>query len=338
MASSDDLPFAHGGPPLRGRLRAAPEDFFVDEDLGFEPEGTGEHIFVRIEKRGANTDWVARELAKFADIRPDAVSYSGMKDRHAVTRQTFSLHMPGKTDPDWNALRSDEFRVLSAGRHSRKLKRGTHKRNLFKIILRDVTGDPALADNIVRAIGTNGVPNYFGDQRFGRDAANVDRALAIFAGRRVQRHERSVLLSAARSQMFNSVLAERVRDGNWNRPIDGDVWMLAGSHSIFGPEPITDELTQRCSDGDIEPTGPLWGAGDLRSKGMVETIERRVADAHPKLAEGLAAEGLRQERRSLVLRPENLAAEWLSENDFELRFGLKSGSYATAIIREICES
>jgi tRNA pseudouridine13 synthase len=337
MTGNDDLPYAHGGPPLRGRLRAAPEDFFVDEDLGFELEGTGEHIFVRIEKRGANTDWIARELAKFAGVRPDAISYSGMKDRHAVTRQTFSLHMPGKADPDWSVLRSDEFRVLSAARHSRKLKRGTHKRNLFKIILRDVTGDAVGAGDIVRAIGSNGVPNYFGDQRFGRDAANVDRALAMFAGRRVQRHERSMLLSAARSQMFNSVLAGRVRDGSWNRALDGDVWMLAGSHSIFGPESITDELSARCASGDIDPTGPLWGAGELRSRALTETIERHVAAEHPILARGLEGEGLKQERRSLVLRPESFEAAWLTERDFELSFSLKAGSYATVIIREICK-
>jgi tRNA pseudouridine13 synthase len=336
VTNADELPYAHGGPPLRGVLRAAPEDFVVDEDLGFEPDGSGEHIFLRVEKRGANTDWVARELSKFAGVRPDAVSYSGMKDRHAVTRQTFSLHMPGKSDPDWDALRSDEFRVLSFARHSRKLKRGTHKRNLFKIILRDVDGDSARVDDVVRAVGANGVPNYFGDQRFGRNAANVDRALAMFAGKRVQRHERSLLLSAARSQLFNAVLAERVRDRNWNHPLDGDVWMLAGSHSIFGPEPITDELVKRCSGGDIDPTGPLWGAGDLRSNALVAELEQRVVSEYLVLAEGLVAEGLKQERRSLVLRPENFTAAWLTDRDFELSFVLKTGSYATVIIREIC--
>lgn len=338
MTNADELPYAHGGPPLRGVLRAAPEDFLVDEDLGFEPDGAGEHIFLRIEKRGANTDWVARELAKFASVRPDAVSYSGMKDRHAVTRQTFSLHMPGKADPDWGALHGDEFRVLSVARHSRKLKRGTHKRNVFKIILRDVEGDAARADDVLRAVEADGVPNYFGDQRFGRNAANVDRALAMFAGKRVQRHERSVLLSAARSQLFNAVLAERVRDRSWNRPIEGDVWMLAGSHSIFGPEPITDDLAARCISGDIDPTGALWGAGDLRSEAQVAAIEQCVASEHAALAQGLVKEGLKQERRSLVLRPENFTAVWLTSQDLGLSFALKSGSYATVILREICRT
>jgi tRNA pseudouridine13 synthase len=336
MTNADGLPYAHGGPPLRGVLRATPEDFFVDEDLGFEPDGTGEHVFVRVEKRGANTDWVAGELAKFAGLRPDAVSYSGMKDRHAVTRQTFSLHMPGKTDPDWSAVLSDDFRILSVARHSRKLKRGTHKRNVFKIILRDVSGDAARANEIVAAITKDGVPNYFGEQRFGRESANVGRAIDMFSGKRVRRHERSLFLSAARSHLFNAVLAERVRGGSWNRPLDGDVWMLAGTHSIFGPEPIADELADRCSGGDIDPTGPLWGAGELRSLASTETLERRIAEEHPILARGLATQGLKQERRSLVLRPGNFAAIWLTEHDLELRFDLSSGSYATVIIREIC--
>ena len=148
MSESEDLPYAYGGPPLRGTLRATPEDFFVDEDLGFEPDGAGEHVFVRVEKRGANTEWVARELARFAGVGPDAVSYAGMKDRHAVTRQTFSLHLPGKPDPDWSTLEHAEFRVLDSARHSRKLKRGALKGNAFQIVLRDVTGDRGAADTL----------------------------------------------------------------------------------------------------------------------------------------------------------------------------------------------
>ena len=134
---SIELPFAHGGPPLSGTLRATPEDFYVEEDLGFEPEGSGEHAFVRVEKRGANTEWVARQLAGFAGVSPNSVSYAGMKDRHAVTRQTYSVHLPGKPDPDWHALAQAEFRVLEARRHNRKLKRGAHKSNAFRIILRN---------------------------------------------------------------------------------------------------------------------------------------------------------------------------------------------------------
>lgn len=330
-----DLPRAHGGAPLRGILRAAPEDFFVDEDLGFAADGSGEHVFVRVEKRGANTDFVARELARFAGVRPDSVSYAGMKDRHAVTRQTFSVHLPGKADPDWPTLEHAEFRVLETARHSRKLQRGALKGNRFRIVLRDVEGGPAAAERVVEAIRTHGVPNYFGEQRFGREAANVEKALAMFKGRRVQRHERSLFLSAARSHLFNAVLAARVEQGNWNRPLDGEVWMLDGTHSIFGPEPLAPELVARLERGDIAPTGPMWGAGELRTRDAVAEMENSVAARYPELAAGLASAGLRQERRSLVLHPRELELCWLQDTGAELSFYLSSGSYATVLLREI---
>ena len=330
-----DLPYAYGGPPLRGVMRATAEDFFVDEDLGFAADGAGEHVLVRVEKRGANTDWVARELARYAGVAPDAVSYAGLKDRHAVTRQTFSVQVPIKREVDWAGLRHAEFRVLEATRHSRKLKRGALRGNSFRIVLRDVSGERAAADGVLANIAAHGVPNYFGEQRFGRDAANVDKALAMFAGKRVQRHERSLLLSAARSHLFNRVLAARVEHGDWNRPLDGEVWMLAGTHSIFGPEPVTPELIDRHARGDIDITGPLWGAGDLRSSAVVAELESAVGAAHSALASGLVANGLRQERRSLRLRGEALQARWLGEAALELSFRLTSGAYATVLLREI---
>ena len=331
-----ELPFAYGGPPLRGVMRATPEDFFVDEDLGFEPDGAGEHAFVRVEKRGANTEWVARQLARVAGVAPNAVSYAGMKDRHAVTRQTFSIHLPGRPDPDWSSLQSSEFLVLDCRRHSRKLKRGAHKANAFRIVLRDINGDRAAAERCLAQIAAGGVPNYFGEQRFGRGGDNLERARAMFGGRRVQRHEQGLLLSAARSHLFNRVLAERVLAGNWNQALDGEVWMLAGSHSIFGPEPISAGLTARLASGDIDPTGPLWGAGELRSTGAVAALERDAAAPDDDLVRGLVACGLRQERRALVLRPSGLVANWQGESALELSFRLNKGLYATVLIREIC--
>ncbi len=310
--------------------------FFVEEDLGFAAEGAGEHIFLRVEKRGANTDWVARELARHAEVGPDAVSYAGLKDRHAVTRQTFSVHLPGKREIDWAALKHDEFRILEAVRHNRKLKRGALKGNSFRIVLRDVEGDRDTAQMRFAAIGSHGVPNYFGEQRFGREGGNVVRARAMFAGRRVQRHERSLLLSAARSFLFNAVLAARVERGDWSKPLAGEVWMLAGTHSIFGPEPFTPELTARFVRGDIGLTGMMWGRGELRSAEQVVELERGIAMQYPDLTAGLEANDLRQERRTLALRPSDFAARWLSESALELTFHLPAGAYATTLIREIC--
>jgi tRNA pseudouridine13 synthase len=331
------LPFAHGAPPLSGRLRAAPEDFVVDEDLGFAADGTGEHVFVRVEKRGANTDFVAKELARFAGVSAEAVSYAGMKDRHAVTRQTFSLHLPGKADPDWSALAHAEFRVIDSVRHSRKLKRGALRGNRFVLRLSALTGDRAAADAALAAIAAAGVPNYFGEQRFGRGGDNLERARAFFAGQRLPRHLQGLMISSARSAIFNAALARRVEQGSWNRALDGEVWMLEGSHSVFGPEPLSDTLQRRLDEFDIHPTGPMWGQGELRSQGAVAAIEHAAAAEFPGFPEGLARAGLRQERRSLRLRPQELRWEWQDDDSLELAFGLPAGSYATGVVREVMD-
>jgi tRNA pseudouridine13 synthase len=175
-----ELPFAHGGPPVEGRIRVEPGDFRVDEVLGFEPSGAGEHAFLFVEKIGANTEWVARRIAEKAGVAPIAVGYAGLKDRHAVTRQSFSVQLPGRDDPDWSSLAIPGVRVLAASRHDRKLKRGSHRGNRFRIRVRDVEGDRERVESRIAVIRERGVPNYFGEQRFGRDAGNVDLAREMF--------------------------------------------------------------------------------------------------------------------------------------------------------------
>lgn len=330
--------FAHGGPPLRGVLRAVPEDFEVDEELGFEPDGAGEHVFVRIEKREANTEWVAQRLAQLAGVAPMNVGFSGLKDRHALTRQTFSVQLPGRADPDWHAMDIEGVRVLSAKRHSRKLKRGVHQGNRFVICLRNVEGDRDAAERALARVREEGVPNYFGAQRFGRNGENLRSAQALFSGARMGRSQRGFALSAARSHLFNAVLDRRVAAGNWNQALEGEVWMLAGTHSIFGPQPLDDTLRERLAAFDIDPTGPLWGRGDLRSMLEVAQIEQGVAAAEAQLAAGLVAEDLRQERRSLRLRTSGFQHEWLADDGLRLSFGLPSGAFATSVIREICNT
>ena len=327
-------PLALGGAPLQGRLRSVAEDFQVDEELGFAPDGAGEHVFLRVEKRGANTDWVAKAIARHAGVAAEAVSYAGLKDRHAVTRQTFSVPVPLRREMDWSGLHSDEFRVLDAVRHSRKLKRGALQGNRFRIVLREISGDRAAAERVLQAIAQRGVPNYFGEQRFGRDGDNAARALAMFQGRRVARHERSLLLSAARSQIFNNLLAVRVAQANWDLALEGEVWMLAGSHSIFGPEALSAALQARLAEGDIHPTGPLWGQGELRSSGAVAALEQGIAQQQAGLAAGLAAAGLNQERRSLRLFAQALRWQW-EHDSLCVEFALPAGCYATTVLREL---
>jgi tRNA pseudouridine13 synthase len=335
MTSASELPRAHGVPPLTAELRRTPEDFHVEEILGYDADGEGEHALLWVEKREANTDWVARELARFADVSPVNVGYAGLKDRHAVTRQAFTVQLAGKPDPDWTAFPHDGVKVLASTRHKRKLKRGALRGNRFVLVLRDVRGDRARADEVLSSIAMRGVPNYFGEQRFGREGGNVAQARAMFAGRRVDRDKRSILLSAARSHIFNSVLAARVERDAWDKPLDGEIWSLAGSRSWFGPEPFDDVLAARLAQGDIHPSGPLWGQGESPAAGEAGELERETAAAFADLANGLVAARMDQERRPLRLLPKDLRWRWLDDETLELSFELPAGAYATVVAREL---
>ena len=332
------LPWAYGAPPLRAQLRSTPDDFRVEEVLGYDADGQGEHTLLWVEKRGANTDWVARELAKFAGVSQVAVGYAGMKDRHAVTRQTFSVQLAGKPDPDWSTFPHAEVKVLAATRHSRKLKRGALRGNRFVLVLRQVQGDREAAERVLQQIAKRGVPNYYGEQRFGREGGNVAQARSMFAGRRVERDKRSFLLSAARSHIFNNVLAARVERGAWDTPLDGEIWALAGSRSWFGPEPFSDLLAERLGRLDIHPSGPLWGQGELPSKDEAGVLEQSIADSCRDLAAGLVAARMDQERRPLRLVPTDLKWRWLEGDALELSFELPAGAYATVVVRELAQN
>lgn len=335
--STDDFPRAHGAPVLRAVIRSAPEDFFVEELPAFEPSGEGEHLLLTVEKRGMNTSHVARRLAEWAGVADVAVGYAGLKDRHAVTRQRFSVQLPGRAAPDIAGLQDNDLKVLEAVRHSRKLSRGALAGNRFVLILRDVQGDPQAIDARLRQIAGHGVPNRFGEQRFGREGGNVQAALAMFGGRRVGREQRSLLLSAARSELFNRVLSARVLDGTWNTGCEGEVWMLEGSRSVFGPEPWNEDLAERLARFDIHPSGPLWGAGELRSTDACARIEMDALadDLAMRLRNGLERAGLKQERRSLRLNPQGLEWSWCADGALRLAFELPAGTYATTVLAEL---
>lgn len=330
------LPRAHGEPVLSAVFRSRHEDFVVEEIAGFEPSGQGEHALLTIEKRGLNTVDVVQRLMRWAGVRDVAIGYAGLKDRHAVTRQRFTVHLPGRETPAVDTLEGDALRVLEVARHSRKLPRGALAGNRFELVLREVAGERAAIEARLEAIARDGVPNYFGEQRFGRAGDNVAQALAMFAGRRVRREERSMLLSAARSELFNRVLAERVRDGSWRTGMDGEVWMLDGRRSVFGPEAPTAELAARCDAFDIHPTGPLWGRGPLRTAGACAALEQQAmaGDDAGVLRAGIEAAGMEQERRALRMRPAALDWAW-TEDGLRIAFGLPPGAYATTVLAEL---
>jgi len=334
------LPYAHGQPSVQGRLRVTPEDFQVREELDFALDGAGEHVWLWVRKRGANTEWVAKRLAERANVAPGAVSYAGLKDRHAVTEQWFSVHLPGQAGPDWHTDPHPDFTVVNAIRHSRKLRRGALSGNAFRVTLRDLNGDPAELAARLERIAMTGVPNYFGEQRFGREAGNLARAEAMLNGREKvrDRHQRGLYLSAARSALFNAALARRVVEGTWNVALPGEVLMLAGSHSIFTVDEVDETIRQRVAAGDVHPTGPLWGAGELRSSDAVREGEEESAATLPIFRDGLAAAGLAQERRALRLLVGEAKLDFPEAGAAVLDFRLPAGAYATTVLRELLEA
>jgi tRNA pseudouridine13 synthase len=333
---TSDAPRALGptlGPAV---LRAQPEDFIVEEELGFEPAGSGQHVLLRVRKRGANTQWVARELANRCRCRAMDVGYAGLKDRRAVATQWFSVPQSSLSVDSWPAVRTAEFDVLEAHAHTRKLPRGALAGNSFIIRVRDITaGDDQLAERIA-LIEQRGVPNYFGPQRFGRDGSNLERIATGLRG--LRSNERGFVLSAARSLIFNAVLAERVQDGSWERLQAGDVANLDGRGSVFAADQVDATLLERSRQLDVHPTGPMWGSGPPTSKGGVLELESRVAARFPAAAELVQAAGMDQERRSLRLAVRNLS--WVREEGAAavLRFRLARGSFATTVLREIFDT
>jgi tRNA pseudouridine13 synthase len=339
MDTLPDWARAHGPVTLTARIRSVPEDFHVEEVLGFPADGDGPHVLLTVEKRGANTRWVADQLARHAGVPSREVGYAGLKDRHAVTVQHFTLPLDRRPEPDWSALPSDEFRVLKSARHRRKLKTGSLEGNRFRLKLRGLSGPTAALAPKLEAIRTQGVPNYFGEQRFGRGAGNIAKAEAALSGK-LRIHDRrlfSLLLSAARSLVFNDLLSARVRAGNWNKLLPGEVLMLDGSHSVFRmPEP--DETLQvRLASGDVHPTGPLWGKGEPMTSGEVQALEAAAAARHPAVTAGLERIGMEMARRALRLPVRDFA--WREEDDdLVLEFFLPAGAYATTVLRELVQT
>ena len=299
-------------------LKLLNEDFIVTELPLQPPSGEGEHIWLDIEKNGANTAFVAQQLAEAAGVQERDVGYAGLKDRHAISRQWFSIYLPngkvkGET-PDLTQLQHPEFKVLGQSRHVKKLRPGDLQGNRFRIVLREVTGDRNAIEANLEAVASQGVPNYFGAQRFGFEGGNVMQGQAMLAREIRVRNpkKKGIYLSAVRSFVFNEVLALRIQQGLWGQTLPGDVMDEAG-----------------------RPTGPLWGRGRVITTDQAQALENTVAARHATLCDGMEHAGLDQERRALVVRPADMSWEWPQADQLVLTFSLPAGTYATSVLTEI---
>lgn len=330
-------PTAWGKPCGRAVLKASAEDFQVNEVLDIPLSGSGEHLWLEVEKRELNTEEAVRILSKTFGLSQKHISYAGLKDRQALTRQWFSVHVPGR-ELDVEALQHPQLRVLQAVRHSRKLQRGAHSANGFVLRLSGWQGDRLQLEQRLQLIARNGVPNYYGPQRFGHDGHNLLQAQHYAANEQLpeRRNLRSRLLSTARSTLFNRILAQRVAAGNWNRAQPGDALSFTQSRSFFmAADSDCDDA--RLEQLDLHPTAALWGAGEPPVQGTALAIEQAVAASEPTLCRWLEQAGLKQERRIMRLPVQDLRWSWPAGDCLQLEFVLPTGCYATAVVRELVE-
>ncbi|MDR2218406.1 MAG: tRNA pseudouridine(13) synthase TruD [Yokenella regensburgei] len=337
MIAFDYLTYLHGKPQGQGMLKANPEDFLVVEDLGFAPDGEGEHILVRIRKNGCNTRFVADALAKFLKIHAREVSFAGQKDKHAVTEQWLCARVPGNAMPDLSKFELEGCQVLEYARHKRKLRLGALKGNAFTLILREVT-DRNDVEARLQAIVERGVPNYFGAQRFGIGGSNLHGALrwAESGGPVRDRNKRSFWLSAARSALFNQIVSDKLKKTDFNQVVDGDALQLAGRGSWFvATVEERDELQARVDNRELMITAAMPGSGDWGTQRAALAFEQSALAQEALLQSLLVREKVEASRRAMLLYPQQLNWNWWDDVTVELRFWLPAGSFATGVVREL---
>ena len=329
-----DLAYLQKTPPKQtALLKAECADFVVKEQLGYDMSGDGEFVAVKVRKTDCNTLFVGEQLAKFAGISARNMSYAGLKDRKAVTEQWFSLQMPGQQTPDFSQFSLEGVEILDVTRHQRKIRIGSLQGNHFEILLRNVEETDELKVRL-DFLAKNGFPNYFTEQRFGRDGNNLTQALRWANGeiKVKDRNKRSFYLSAARSEMFNLIVSKRMELNLAQQILVGDVLQLNGSHSWFEVDESEDlaQLQQRLAQQDVLLTAPLIGEEE---KSAVD-FEHEIFAQHQALFALMRQERMKAARRPILMHPQYF--QWQFEpNGLRLQFALPAGSYATALIREL---
>ncbi|MDH3002973.1 tRNA pseudouridine(13) synthase TruD [Pasteurella multocida] len=328
-----ELAYLHTRPEQTALLKAECADFIVKERLGYELSGDGEFVAVKVRKIDCNTLFVGEKLAQFVGISDRNMGYAGLKDRKAVTEQWFCLQMPGQPTPDFSQFQLAGVEILEVTRHNRKIRTGSLEGNHFEILLRGVKETDELNVRL-ESIKQFGFPNYFTEQRFGRDGHNLTQALrwATSEIKVKDRKKRSFYLSAARSEVFNLVVSERIASQQAQQVLPGDILQLQGSHSWFQATENEDlnVLQTRLAQQDILLTAPLIGEQNVSAT----DLENQLVEQHQALLSLMAQERMKAARRPILMQAKDLQWTFMPEG-LKIAFYLPAGSYATALVREL---
>jgi tRNA pseudouridine13 synthase len=332
--------YPYGKPDVSGLLKSSPEDFIVTENLGFKPCGEGEHLFLWIEKSMMTThdliDWVAKDFS----IKSRDIGHSGLKDKIALTRQWLSLYLPGMMN-QLQLPAVSEYKILGHAWHNKKLRPGTHRSNHFEVFIRNVAAVPEVCWQQLEMIRRQGMANYFGRQRFGMRGDNFERALQAFSSpgraRKLSRNKRSLYISALRSSLFNSILSHRIEQGHWESPIEGDVFMLNGSHSIFY-EPINDRLLERFTQRDLSSTISLYGSGNRLLQNEALELEDLVFARNESVLHCLIEQKAKLQMRATRVSVDGLQVQHDSlDESLRIEVTLPRGSYFTTLLEHFVD-
>lgn len=333
-----EFAYLYSEPKCSAMFKQQPEDFQVVELPEQLDAGEGGHLYLRVRKTGENTEWVARRLAAWCQLNPKDIGYAGKKDRHAVTEQWFSLPIPETRQVNWDGFGGGTIEIIGQLRRDRKLRLGGLTGNRFDITLRQVSAPEELMHRAER-VAREGVPNYFGAQRFGLDGGNIDKGVALLEGRfkERQRHKRGIYISALRSLVFNHLLSEKINQQRWYQVTAGDALMFPESTRCLVVEADQQaEMQEALLQAKMHPTAPLWGEGLPLCVDESRVWELAQLEPYQELLDRLVSLGLRQERRSARLIPQQLVLKALSQDDWLLSFTLPAGAFATSVLREIC--
>jgi tRNA pseudouridine13 synthase len=328
-------------PGLGGQVKTEPEDFEVEEIPAYAPSGQGDFLYLWVEKRDLGAEFFLRQVARRLDIPPGEVGTAGLKDRRAVTRQMVSV--PASAEERLGQLEGEGIRVLSVSRHTNKLRAGHLHGNRFRVLVRGARDDDTALSAILDCLRRHGLPNYYGPQRFGRDAESLQLGLALLRGERTARPVRSpflrkFVLSAAQSGLFNHYLARRLTDGLLATVLPGDVMAKVPFGGLFVAEDVAREQV-RSDARETVTAGPIFGRKTYPAAQEAARREAETPEAFGLTAASFGGFGklLQGTRRHNRIYLDDLTAAW-EPAGLRLSFTLPAGSYATVLLREITKT